>query len=120
MPLIICMDMLDNYKRILWYVFATTRGGPTRIKILELLSERPYNMNQLSTKLGADYKTIQHHIKILDNNKVIVADEKKYGTIYFPSQYFEQTRATFDEIKSKLGGEKNVHRGRRGSRTVMR
>jgi DNA-binding transcriptional ArsR family regulator len=113
-------DMLNNYRRILWYVFATTRGGPARIRILDLLIERPYNMNQLSTKLGADYKTIQHHIKILEDNKVITADEKKYGTIYFPSQYFEQTKATFGEIKEKMGGKNNAMAGRHSARIGRR
>jgi DNA-binding transcriptional ArsR family regulator len=83
-------------------MFATTRGGPTRIKIVDLLNERPYNMNQLSEKLKMDYKTIQHHIKVLEDNKIIVSEEKKYGTIYFPSEMFKLCRETFDEIKKKM------------------
>ncbi|MFQ5648267.1 MAG: ArsR/SmtB family transcription factor, partial [Candidatus Aenigmatarchaeota archaeon] len=80
--------MNGNFSRILWYVFATTRGGPTRIRIVELLLKRPYNMHQISKELGLDYKTVQHHIKILEENKIITAEEKKYGTIYFPSAMF--------------------------------
>jgi DNA-binding transcriptional ArsR family regulator len=95
--------MNENYRRVLWYVFATTRGGPTRIKIINLIMKRPYNMNQLSKKLGMDYKTVQHHIKILEENRIIVAEEKKYGSIFFPSQLFESEKETFEEIKKRTG-----------------
>ena len=96
--------MLGNYRRILWYVFATTRGGPTRIRIVELILKRPYNMHQISKKLKLDYKTVQHHIKILMENKIIIAEEKKYGTIYFPSAMFEDVKDIFEEIKNKMKG----------------
>lgn len=94
-----------NFKRILWYVFAATRGGPTRIRIVELLLERPYNVNQLSEQTQMDYKTIQHHIKILIDNKIITTEEKKYGAIYFPSALFEQSLPAFEEIRRKLKKE---------------
>lgn len=95
--------MNENYRRVLWYVFATTRGGPTRIKIINLIMKRPYNMNQLSKKLGMDYKTVQHHIKILEENRIIVAEEKKYGSIFFLSQLFESEKEIFEEIKKRTG-----------------
>ena len=90
------------FKRILWYVFATSRGGPTRIKIVELLQQKPYNMHQISKKLGLDYKTVQHHIKVLVENRIITPEEKKYGTIYFPSAWFEASKDIFEEIKNKM------------------
>jgi DNA-binding transcriptional ArsR family regulator len=97
--------MNGNFGRILWYVFATTKGGPTRIKIMELLGGRPYNMHQIAKKLGLDYKTVQHHIKVMEENRVITAEEKKYGSIYFPSAMFEEVKDIFDEIKNKVGGK---------------
>ncbi len=97
--------MSGNFGRILWYVFATTKGGPTRVKIMELLNGRPYNMHQISKNLKLDYKTVQHHIRVLEENRVITAEEKKYGTIYFPSGLFEDVKDIFDEIKSKVGGK---------------
>lgn len=86
----------------MWYLFAGMRGGPTRIKIMDFLLDRPYNMNQLSKELKMDYKTIRHHIKVLEQNRLITSEEKKYGTIYFPTQLFEQHKEIFDEIKSKI------------------
>ena len=95
-------DLSRNFKRILWYVFFATRGGLTRIRIVDKLEENPYNINQLSKELNLDYKTVMHHIKILEDNKIIVPDERRYGTIYFPSQLFDQSKDMFDEIKQKL------------------
>jgi predicted transcriptional regulator len=100
------MNTYVNIKRVLWYIFAGTKGGPTRLKIVELLRKRPFNTNQLSIKLGMDYKTIQHHIKILEENKIIVPSNNKYGAVYFPSQLLEQVMETFEEIKSKINWNK--------------
>ena len=94
---------MSNFRRILWYVFATTRGGSTRIRIVELLLARPFNMHQISKELGMDYKTIQHHIKILVENEIIIPEEKKYGTIYFPSGMFEEVKDVFEDIRKKMG-----------------
>ncbi|MBI2676269.1 MAG: winged helix-turn-helix transcriptional regulator [Candidatus Aenigmarchaeota archaeon] len=90
-------------KRLLWYILAGTRGGVTRIKIISLLKERPYNINQLSSKMGMNYKSIQHHIKVLEENNIIMPSEKKYGAVYFLSPRIDFT--AFDEIRKKLGAE---------------
>ena len=95
-----------QFKRILWYLFIATRGGTTRIRIVDMLRERPYNINQLKTKLNMDYKTIQHHIKILEDNRIIAPEEKKYGTIYFPSAEFERAGDVFSEIRGRIMSDK--------------
>ena len=95
-----------QFKRILWYVFVATRGGPTRIKIVDMLRERPYNINQMKTALTMDYKTIQHHIKILEDNRIIMPEEKKYGTIYFPTGEFERAADVFSEIRGRVVTDK--------------
>jgi DNA-binding transcriptional ArsR family regulator len=55
-----------NVKRLLWYLFAGSKGGDNRIKIIDLLKERPYNINQLAEALDLDYKAIKHHITVLE------------------------------------------------------
>ena len=82
--------MLDsNAKRLLWYLFAGSRGGNNRIKIIDLLKERPYNMNQLAEALGLDYKAIQQHIVVLEKNNLVSKIGEKYGVVYFISNYLE-------------------------------
>jgi len=55
-----------NAKRLLWYLFAGSKGGNNRLKIIDLLKEHPYNINQLADVLDLDYKSIQHHITVLE------------------------------------------------------
>lgn len=85
-----------NAKRILWYLFAGSRGGKNRVKIILLLKERPYNINQLAESLKLDYKAIQHHISVLEKNNIISKVGEKYGVLYFLSNYLEV------EIRSQL------------------
>ena len=91
-----------NAKRLLWFLFAGSRGGENRMKIIDLLKERPYNINQLSESLKLDYKAIQHHITVLQKNNVITKMGEKYGVLYFISNYFEANIEAFNEIKSKI------------------
>jgi DNA-binding transcriptional ArsR family regulator len=90
-----------NAKRLLWYLFAGSKGGNNRIKIVDLLKERPYNINQLSEALGLDYKAIQHHITVLEKNNLVAKMGEKYGVLYFISNYLEVNLEAFNEIKSK-------------------
>jgi DNA-binding transcriptional ArsR family regulator len=97
-------------KRSLWNLLAGTRGGVTRIEMLRLLRERPYNTNQIHEKLGLDYKTVQHHIRMLMNSNIITSGEgKKYGSMYFLSPLFEANMQLFDEILEKVG-ESQINR----------
>ena len=91
-----------NAKRLLWFLFAGSRGGDNRVKIIDLLKERPYNINQLSESLGLDYKAIQHHILVLQKNNIITKMGEKYGVLYFISNYLEANIEAFNEIKSKI------------------
>ena len=60
-------------------------------------------MHQISKELKLDYKTVQHHIRVLEENRVITPEEKKYGSIYFPSAMFDDVKDIFNEIKNKVG-----------------
>ena len=89
-------------KRLLWFLFAGSRGGDNRIKIVDLLKERPYNINQLSESLGLDYKAVRHHISVLLKNNIITKMGEKYGILYFISNYLEVNINAFNEIRSKI------------------
>jgi predicted transcriptional regulator len=89
-------------KRLLWFIFAGSRGGENRMKIIDLLKARPYNINQLSETLGLDYKAIQHHISVMKKNNLVTKVGEKYGILYFVSTYLESNIDAFNEIKSRM------------------
>jgi DNA-binding transcriptional ArsR family regulator len=88
--------------RLLWFLFAGTRGGDNRIKILDLLIKNPLNINKISEELQLDYKTIQHHMRILEKNNLITRMGDKYGVLYFISNYLEKNIESYYNIKKKL------------------
>jgi DNA-binding transcriptional ArsR family regulator len=95
--------MSDPYtKRILWYLFAGSRGGTNRVNIIELLKEHPYNINQLAEALKLDYKAIQYHISVLEKDNIISRMGEKYGVQYFLSNYLEANIDAFNEIRSQM------------------
>ena len=70
-------------KRLLWFIFAGSRGGLNRFRIISSLKETPLNINQLAKLLGLDYKAIQHHIKILEKNNLITKMGEKLMGVFF-------------------------------------
>ncbi|MBS3926934.1 MAG: winged helix-turn-helix transcriptional regulator [Nitrosarchaeum sp.] len=93
-------------KRLMWFIFAGSRGGLTRLRIISLLKKTPLNTNQLSKELGFDYKAIQHHIKVLEKNNMITKVGEKYSVMYFISTFLESNMETFEEIEEKLDKSK--------------
>ena len=80
-----------RFKRILWFLFASTRGGSTRAKIMSLINVMPANSNQISPILYLNYKTVIHHLNVLIKNGLIITDEKGiYGSTYFLTPLMEQ------------------------------
>ena len=88
--------------RLLWFLFAGTRGGDNRIKILDILIKNPLNINKISEELQLDYKTVQHHMRILEKNNLITKIGDKYGILYFISNYMEKNIESYYNIKKKL------------------
>ena len=62
--------MTSAFRSLLWYLLVGTRGGPNRIRILEELRQRPYNAHQLAEALGVDYRTVRHHLVLLERCSV--------------------------------------------------
>ncbi len=62
----------------------------------------PTNTHQLAKEMKLDYKAVQHHLKILEQNNLVTRVGSNYGATYFPSVLFEDGEAVFDEIVSKL------------------
>ena len=92
-----------SLKYLLGWLIAGTRGGPTRAKIMLALKESPQNANQLATLLKMDYKTMRHHLEVLEKNKIITSVGDRYGATYFLSQMMEDNYVLFEEIAKKIG-----------------
>ncbi len=91
-------------KNLVWYLFAGTRGGETRILIVTSLKKKPSNAHQLAKTLNRDYKTVQHHLRILLDNQIITAINKgKYGAVYFISDTMERMWNDFRSIWNRFG-----------------
>jgi predicted transcriptional regulator len=94
-------------KRLMWFLFAGSRGGENRIKIIDFLKKRPYNINQLADALGVDYKLVQHHIGVLERNNMVTKAGEKYAVLYFISNYLEANIEAFIEIQSTIQKKQN-------------
>ena len=89
-------------KRLFWFVFAGSRGGLNRLKIVSQLQKKTSNINQLAKEMDLDYKAIQHHIRVLEKNNIVMKIGEKYAVTYFVSTFFEVNIESFEEIKTKL------------------
>jgi DNA-binding transcriptional ArsR family regulator len=79
-------------------LFTGTRGGMNRGRIIETLLKEPKNINQLRLHLDLDYKTVKHHIAVLEDNDLITSIGNTYGKMFFVSQKLEESLKEFEEI----------------------
>lgn len=83
---------------VLWQVLAGTRGGPNRARILRALDARPRNANQLAEALDMSYKTVRHHLEVLEENGILQSSDEDYGAVYLPSDRAREHWTTVEEI----------------------
>ncbi len=89
-------------KKLFWLLFVGSRGPANRIRIMSALRKRPSNRNQLAKELGIDYKVVQHHLKVLEENNLVKKIGNTYGVTYCVSAFFENNEIVFDEIVDRL------------------
>ena len=94
-------------RRVLLYLFTSTRGGYTRLRIIMLLLKQPYNTNQLAHELDLDYKAVQHHMRVLEKNNLVTRIGEKYGAIFHLSNFLEFNIRALDEAIEKLDRKMN-------------
>jgi DNA-binding transcriptional ArsR family regulator len=79
---------------------------------METLLETPMNTNQLRIALDLDFRTVKHHIEVLENNGLVNAMGNNYGRMYFVSNKLMENIELFEEVwvgvseKLKGGEEK--------------
>ena len=94
-------------RKLLLYLFTSTRGGFTRLRIIMNLLDQPYNTHQLAQALDLDYKAVQHHMKVLEKNNLVSKIGEKYGAIFHLSNFLEIHIAALDEAIDKLDRKMN-------------
>jgi len=94
-------------RKLLLYLFTSTRGGFTRLRIIIHLLDRPYNTHQLAQVLDLDYKAVQHHMKVLQKNNMVSKIGEKYGAIFHLSNFLEINIGALEEAIDKLDRKMN-------------
>jgi len=94
-------------RKLLLYLFTSTRGGFTRLRIIILLLQKPLNTHQLAQELQLDYKAIQHHMQVLEKNNLVTKIGEKYGAIFHLSNFLEINIGALDEAIDKLDRKLN-------------
>ena len=88
--------------KALWYLLTATRGGENRARIIRALSDRPMNANQLATELEVGYKTVRHHLDMLEDHGVVESGDEDYAKLYFLTDRFDDNRETFEHIVERV------------------
>ncbi|MTK10657.1 MAG: winged helix-turn-helix transcriptional regulator [Clostridiaceae bacterium] len=95
-------------KDLLWWLFIGSKGGINRVKIIELLHNEPYNAYNISEILELNYKTVRHHLRLLEEHNVIVTPPGvRYGAIYFLSEDMKENYELFETIQKNIKQRRN-------------
>ncbi|CAI9830903.1 MAG: winged helix-turn-helix domain-containing protein [Nitrosopumilus sp.] len=89
-------------RKLLMYLFTSTRGGLSRLRIIMRLLEGPLNTHQISRELGMDYKAVQHHMRVLGRNNMVSKSGDKYGALFSLSPFLEMHAASLCEAIDAL------------------
>jgi DNA-binding transcriptional ArsR family regulator len=86
---------------MLWWLFSSSAGATTRASIVAALKEEPRNAQQLATALSVDYTTVRHHLKVLQQNRLIESSGDHYGQVYALAPAVEARWTEFEQIAAK-------------------
>ena len=87
--------------RLLAYVFAGSRGGAARTRIVASVLDEGKNTHQIAKELGMDYKTIEYNLRVLSKHRFVVSGEG-YGKLWEPSKNLRASEPQFRDIMAKL------------------
>ena len=101
---------MESLRRLFWWVLAGSRGGATRLQILNLLREGPANANQIASRLNLNYKTVQHHLRVLEENRMIVSEGGRYNVTYRLSPELLDNMDILESVIKNLSSGREVNR----------
>lgn len=87
-----------EFQRLIWWLLVATRGGSMRVKILSAIKESPANANRISEKLNVNYRTVDHHLKILAENNIVICEGSGYGKVYYLSPMLMDNENMLNDI----------------------
>lgn len=67
----------EGYDYDTFKIVARMRGSSTRIKLLNIIISEEKNKHQIAKEIGIDWKTVDNHVKMLMQNRLI--EEKLVG-----------------------------------------
>ena len=85
----------------LFYMLKGTKGGQTRIRIIDAILLEPCNANQLSKKLKLDYKTITYHLNIICSHNYATKENFEKSSYYRPSDRLIKKLDEYTNIKEQ-------------------
>lgn len=88
--------------KVVFWLLSATKGGPTRIRLLERISKKPMNIRQLAINTCVDYKTAQAHVELLVKNGILDSMGNGYGSMYFISSEYEQNEMLNESLNGRL------------------
>ncbi|MGP8073418.1 MAG: ArsR/SmtB family transcription factor [Thermoplasmata archaeon] len=95
--------MSPGFHSLMWYLLFGTRGGPNRRRLLDELGRSPANAHQLSSSLGIDYRTVRHHLRILEQSGAVI---RPVGDAYAtPYEIAPSASAYLETLKTTRGTE---------------
>lgn len=104
--------MSPGFQSLMWYLLYGTRGGPNRRRLLEALERSPANAHQLAALLRLDYRTVRHHLRILERNGAVT---RPVGDAYATPYEISAAAAVYLESRAA-----SADRPRPAGRTVAR
>lgn len=100
----------QEIKMLFWSVFAGSKGCINRVKIVLQLKQTPLNTNQLSVRLGLNYKVVERHLEKLEKQNLVEKVGYKYASIYILTPIFESNFSMFNEVADKSKNcKENLH-----------